>query len=608
VLQRGPVPAQRPGGPAAPAGGTRGLAAREVTAAAAIAAGLDAEGALAREGPLHLYYLAAACQATGRLVLGSELATYGLTFKKGAVEHASSTWPQDDLGEFLVRRGVLTTAQAADAREIAPRLGGDLLAALVELRALDPAARFQDLQEHGAGLVWRALALEAGTWRWEPGAAVPPYAFPLGSRWGLFCDAVRRLDGPGLQRRLGARSGRPAERVGGRVDLSELRLKPQEARVAGLFDGARSPDEIAAGQGSDADAVRRVALLLAEAELLRFGAPVARPAAAVASPAGAEPGAGKVTAAPAPSHAPVPGAPAAPSRVPAPAAARAAPSHTPVPGANAPAPATARAAPSHTPTPGPSALARAAARAAPSHTPVPGASAPARPPARLAPTVESLRATLERLREADHFQALGVPREADGARIKAAYFQMAKTYHPDTTGEGEPEEARKLRADIFARMGAAWAVLEDDARRAEYRQELQSGLASQVDIAAILRAEEIFEKVPALAQSRSYPEALRRVNEAIALYPDEPEYGVWRAWLEFLLAPDGQKKAQRISAERAIEAAVRKSPKCRPAWLFLGRMAKLTGDAAAAERQLKRGLAELPDDPELLQELRFARK
>ena len=82
MLQRGPVAVPQPGGPPPP-GPSRGLAAPEVTAVAAIAAGLAEEGPLARESALHLYYLAAACQATGRLVLGSELATYRLAFKKG---------------------------------------------------------------------------------------------------------------------------------------------------------------------------------------------------------------------------------------------------------------------------------------------------------------------------------------------------------------------------------------------------------------------------------------------------------------------------------------------------------------------------------------------
>jgi curved DNA-binding protein CbpA len=223
-------------------------------------------------------------------------------------------------------------------------------------------------------------------------------------------------------------------------------------------------------------------------------------------------------------------------------------------------------------------------------------------------TAEALRATLERLRDSDHFQVLGVTQAADTSRIKTAYFQLARTYHPDASKEGETDEARQLRADIFARIGAAWAVLEDEARRAAYKEELASGGAAEVDISVIFRSEEVFRTVEPLVRSRAYAQALERVNEAIALYAEEPEYGIWKAWIEFLLAPEGQKKAQRLTSERAIEALLRRSPKCRPGWRFLGLMAKLAGDAAAAERHLKRGLAELPDDPELQLELRHLKK
>ena len=593
VLQRVPTGAPRPGSAAVP-GASRGLAAPEVTAAAAIAAGIAARGSLARESAFHLYYLAAAAQAGGRLTVASELASYGLTFKKGVVESAASTWPQDDLGEFLVRRGVVTAAQAADARELAARAGGDLLEALVELRLIDPAARFADLQAHGAGLVWRALATESGTWRWEPSAPAPAFAFPLGSRWGMLCDAVRRLDPGGVARRLGDRAGRPVSRVGGRVDLAELRLNAQEARAAALLDGGRTVEEAAGQQGLDADLVRRVALLLGETELLAFAA---SPRAPVPPPAQG------------PAEAPAPGTPAAAGGGAAGTASEAGP--------DAAAPLAARTGKVASSSPAGARPPTAATRPTPAVTPdrptpavTPDRPTAAATPARPAPafTVEALRAKLERFRDADHFQVLGVSPEADTPRIKTAYFKLARTYHPDASKDGESDEARKLRADIFARIGAAWAVLEDDARRASYKEELASGGAAEVDISVIFRSEEVFRTVEPLVRSRAYAQALERVNEAIALYADEPEYGVWKAWIEFLLAPEGQKKAQRMTSERAIEALLRKSPKCRPAWHFLGLMAKLAGDAAAAERHLKRGLAELPDDPELQLELRHLKK
>ena len=530
--------------------------------ASAIAAGLPASGSLNDKSALHLHYLAAATQASGRLVVTIEAAIWALIYRRGVVEHAFSNREKDDLAQFLVGRGLLGQDQAGDARQIAPAFDGDVLGALVELRLLDPAARFQELKEHGAGLVWKTLLAEGGAWRWEPGVPPPPFGFPMGSRWGLLADAVRRIEPAAIKARLGVRCALAVARAFGRVDLPDLMLNPQETRAASHIDGVRSLEELCAAYPGDADALRRVVLLLAETELVTFGAPrigVERPPPP-----------------PAPKPAPAAAAPVAPK--PAPAAAK--------PAAAKPAAAAAK----------PAAAKPAAAKPA-----------AAKPAAAAAPTLDALRAEAERLRGADHFQVLGVTREADGSRIKAAYFQLARTFHPDAAKDGEDLEARTLRADIFARVAAAWAALENDAARFTYSEELRTGGGAQVDIGRIYQAEQAFEKVVALAGGRAYAEALQKVDEAIALYDEEPEYHVWKAWLEFLLAPEAKRRSQRAVSEKAIEAALGKSPKCVAGWLFLGRMAKITTDLPAAERFWKRGLEQV-DDPEVERELRFLKR
>lgn len=549
---------------------SHGLAAPEVTVASAIAAGLPAQGSLAERSAVHLHYLAAATQATGRLSLASGGRSWTLTYRRGVVEHAGGSLEEDDLASFLVRRGQLAPEAAADARQIAAGLGGDVLGALVDLRLLDPAARFQDLKEHGTGLVWRALACDEGTWSWEPNVAPPPSGFPIGSRWGLLSDAVRRIEPSVVRTRLGVRGAFSARRTGGRIDVADLMLNPQEARAVARIDGTRSTDELCAAFPADADALRRVILLLSETELVEFGAP----RLGVTSPPPSKP-------APTPTPAPVA---APPPSVPPPSAA--APSRPP---------------------PGPPPPKPPPAPAKPPPAPTGKAASPAKAAHPAGPTLEALQAAAQRLEKADHFQALGVGRDADGARIKAAYFQLARTYHPDAAREGEPPEARALRAEIFARVASAWAALETDAGRQAYLEEIKAGGAAQVDIGRIYQAEQAFEKVGPLVAARAYLEALARANEAIALYADEPEYHVWKAWLEFLVAPEPQRKAQRILAERTIEAALQKSPKCVPGWLFLGRMAKITGDFGAAERAWKRGIDQV-NDSELERELRFLKR
>jgi curved DNA-binding protein CbpA len=570
---KGALPAKRgEGGRSSAPGSSRGLPAPEVTASAAIAAGLAWAGPLSKESALRLYYLAAAAQATGRLTLAGEKGAYALTFKKGTPEHACSTYPEDELGPFLVRRGMVRPEQAAEAEAVKAGFGDELVGALLGLRLVNPADIFRALQEYGIALVWRALAAESRTGRWEPGAAPPSSSFPLGAPWALLCDAVRRIDVARVRLRLGTNLARSAVRVGGRISVEELHLTPQEARICGLFDGVRSVEEIAASRPNEVEAVLRLALLLSEAELLAFGAE--------RRPEAPEPHAA-VAAAPPPAAKPVP------------VAVKTAPA-SPNPRAVAPRPTTPAAVPA----------------ARPSSAAPPPAARQVVPPApqQAALDLSALRAAAAWMENADHFQVLGVKRDASAAQIKTAYFQLAKLYHPDASPPGDSPEARKTRADVFAKVSASWGVLGDDQERAHYLELLESGGVGEVDVSVIFQAEQLFETATVLVKGRKYDEAAKKLDEAILLNADEPEFGVWKAWIDFLLAPEDEKAAQQRSSASAIEAALRLNPRCMPGYLFLGQMARLTGDTVAAEKHFKRGLALDSENVELQRELKYLKR
>ncbi|OLF18818.1 J domain-containing protein [Actinophytocola xanthii] len=65
----------------------------------------------------------------------------------------------------------------------------------------------------------------------------------------------------------------------------------------------------------------------------------------------------------------------------------------------------------------------------------------------------------------DHYATLGVPRAATDEEITRAYHRLVRRHHPDT---GPPAtSATHLEAVL-----AAYAVLRDPARRAEYDRSL----------------------------------------------------------------------------------------------------------------------------------------
>ena len=72
--------------------------------------------------------------------------------------------------------------------------------------------------------------------------------------------------------------------------------------------------------------------------------------------------------------------------------------------------------------------------------------------------------TTSAMSKRDHYEVLGVSRDASKGDIKKAYYQKAKKYHPDANKD-DPKAAEK-----FAEATNAWEVLGDDEKRQMYDQ------------------------------------------------------------------------------------------------------------------------------------------
>lgn len=67
----------------------------------------------------------------------------------------------------------------------------------------------------------------------------------------------------------------------------------------------------------------------------------------------------------------------------------------------------------------------------------------------------------------DHYQILGVARDADDAAIKKAYRKLAKKYHPDR--HTDPEKKKKAE-QLFIKVAKAYETLSDPEKRRIYDQ------------------------------------------------------------------------------------------------------------------------------------------
>jgi curved DNA-binding protein CbpA len=241
--------------------------------------------------------------------------------------------------------------------------------------------------------------------------------------------------------------------------------------------------------------------------------------------------------------------------------------------------------------------------AAPAHAAPPAAEPPS---AAVEAEVKQLTALLEKMKKQTYFEVLGVKKDADASAVKSAYFKLAKSYHPDTVAPGTPEALAKAKADIFALVGEANRVLSDPKLRAEYVAELEAGgTGEKVDVSAIFKAEELFQKGCILVKARKFADAVKMLDDAIKANPEEGEYYVWRGYAKFFGFSD--RKLGQAEAMKDINYGLKKNPNVAAAQFFIGMMAKLNGDHAAAKKAFQQCVKMDPQHIDAQRELRLMR-
>lgn len=108
------------------------------------------------------------------------------------------------------------------------------------------------------------------------------------------------------------------------------------------------------------------------------------------------------------------------------------------------------------------------------------------------PAAREAEESLERVREdvirrlhfsssADHYEVIGVTRHATTAEIKAAYYHLAKKYHPDRYHQADSGDLRTKLESLFASFTQAYDTLSQPGTRASYDERIRkaSGTLAQ---------------------------------------------------------------------------------------------------------------------------------
>ena len=167
--------------------------------------------------------------------------------------------------------------------------------------------------------------------------------------------------------------------------------------------------------------------------------------------------------------------------------------------------------------------------------------------------LEALRQEILALHESldrrDHYQLLGIARDADPAAVRRAYVSAAKRFHPDALARLGLLELRDVAELVFSRIAAAHETLADPERRRDYDR-AQEG-AEDFEVARVVQAEALFRKAEILLRAGNFGGALEFLRPAVAIWPNECAYQSAFGWALYKKAPPDQKSAREY-LERAV--------------------------------------------------------
>jgi curved DNA-binding protein CbpA len=205
----------------------------------------------------------------------------------------------------------------------------------------------------------------------------------------------------------------------------------------------------------------------------------------------------------------------------------------------------------------------------------------------------------DHLKDATHYDVLGVEPAADLEVIKKAYFVAAKKFHSDSFSGLELGSARKAGEELFAKVNEAYSVLSDKEKRAEYDVYVdRKAKGLPTDVGAILRAEGVFQKGELFFKAGRWEDAEAQFREALSLNHAEAEF---HAYLGMAIFKRTGKADEGLTH---VEKALEMDPRLRSGTLFAAQIQEAKGDVEKAKTLLKKALEKDPEFAQAKDELR----
>lgn len=216
-----------------------------------------------------------------------------------------------------------------------------------------------------------------------------------------------------------------------------------------------------------------------------------------------------------------------------------------------------------------------------------------------------LEKTLREFKSKNYLEIFNLREDFTDAEIKKAYFQLARSFHPDRFA-GFHRKVKGVAEEIFSLINEAYGVLSNKEERSNYLAMIKTAgrVITEKDAQAALSAEMEFQKGEVLLKAGKLEEALKHFSKACELNREEEEYRIFLGWVTYRLGKREKNEIKAKEGRRLIEQGVQRSPDSEKGHFFLAQIYKIEGDVQRAVREFERVLQINSENADARMELR----
>ncbi|NOZ84914.1 MAG: DnaJ domain-containing protein [Deltaproteobacteria bacterium] len=214
---------------------------------------------------------------------------------------------------------------------------------------------------------------------------------------------------------------------------------------------------------------------------------------------------------------------------------------------------------------------------------------------------------LKAAHEGDLFKILDLDESAGDKEISAAFFKLAKDFHPDRLSTFAPKMVLEQARKVFVAITQAKEILSDHEKRREYIRQLSEGKSDskQVERSKAERALFLEAEGDVAFKRRDWNTAALKFKAASAVEPSAKRFARL-AWCTWAQGRATKRVAAMAEAMELLDKALELDKGFPDTYKFVGRLLKMDGRKNEAAAWFKRAYELSPNDPEIASEVRLA--